>query len=491
MQGLNSKELISFVAAFLVVAALIPLLCRLAFTTGFVDMPEGRKRHDNAVPPVGGLAIFPVFMIMLYYSGAGSVSPWIYIALTILLVVGVLDDVSSLAAWFKFIIQIGVAFLIVVPGGVRVYDLGDLLGFGPLWISWVSIPFTIIATVLVINAINLIDGLDGLAGGLGFIIAIWLAVCCYLAGQPDRLVTVLILAGALLGFLAYNIRHPFRQRATAFLGNSGSQCLGLALAWLLIEFSQVGDGGAVIEPITVAWLLALPIYDTCGQFARRVSLGRHPFDPDRHHFHHHFLYAGLTDAQATAAILTIVFATGLIGVGGMWLGIPESVLTYAWIVLLLLHIYMSMRPLRYLEVLLPLNGKSIDNVIGQLVLESGTINEAQLLEALEHQGKSGGKIGEILVEKGYISKPRLEYFLNLQVVRNATRHKINRSRRDMLLGEIMLADKVITSDQLEEALSRQRQNGGWIGQILIGLGYVSESGLKKSLDRQSSVRTGG
>lgn len=175
----------------------------------------------------------------------------------------------------------------------------------------------------------------------------------------------------------------------------------------------------------------------------------------------------------------------------MLLDVPEGVLTYLWIVFLLLHIYMSMRPLRYLEILLPLNGKSVDNVIGQLILESGVINESQLLEVLEHQGKFGGRIGELLVEKGYISKPRLEYFLNLQVVRNATKRKLNRSRRDMLLGEIMLADKVITNDQLEEALSCQRLNGGWIGQILIGLGYVTESGLKECLDRQSSVRTGG
>jgi len=429
-------------------------------------------------------------MVMLYFSGVGPVSPWIYVALTILLVVGVLDDAHSLAAGIKFVVQIGVAFLIVVPGEVRVYDLGDLFGFGSLGIGWLSIPFTITAVVLVINSINLIDGLDGLAGGLGFIIAFWLAVCCYLSGQSNSLITILILAGALLGFLAYNMRHTFHQRATVFLGNSGSQSLGLVLAWFLIESSQAGEG-AVVEPITVAWLLALPIYDTCGQFARRVSLGRHPFAPDRHHFHHHFLYAGLTDARATAVIFMIVFVTGLIGVGGIWLDIPESVLACVWAILLLLHVYMSMRPLRYLEILLPLNGKSVDNVIGQLVLESSAINEVQLLEALDHQGKLGGKIGEILVEKGYISKSRLEYFLNLQVVRNAAKHKMNRSKRDMLLGEIMLADNVITSSQLEEALNRQRDNGGWIGQILINMGYVTESSLKKYLDRQNSAKTKG
>jgi hypothetical protein len=295
------------------------------------------------------------------------------------------------------------------------------------------------------------------------------------------------MAGALAGFLVYNLRHKFRRRASVFLGNSGSLGLGFTLAWLTIGLSQ-GEG-AVIRPISVAWLLALPIYDICGQFARRISLGRHPFDPDRHHFHHHFLYAGLSDGQATAVILSVSFLMGLIGVGGIWIGLPEYFLTYIWILFLLMHIYLSMRPLRYLELLLPFRGKSIDNIIGQLILESGAIKEAQLLEVLEYQGKYGGKIGELLVEKEYISQPELDFFLNLQIVRNANAHVADANRRrEFLLGEIMLASRLITNAQLKEALAYQEKKGGWLGQALLNMGYISEPALKQCLDTQYSIR---
>ena len=473
--------------AFLAVIAAIPLLCGLASKTGFIDRPGGRKRHERAIPPVGGLAIFPIFIVLVFLSGNGAKEIWFILALILLLIMGVIDDGYSLPAWLKLAVQFVAAFLLVVPGGLRINELGDLFGAGFLWTGWMAIPFTIISIVLMVNAVNLIDGLDGLAGGLGLIIVAWLGICSAVSGNAEGQTLNVIMAGALAGFLVYNLRHKFRRRASVFLGNSGSLGLGFTLAWLTIGLSQ-GEG-AVIRPISVAWLLALPIYDICGQFARRISLGRHPFDPDRHHFHHHFLYAGLSDGQATAVILSVSFLMGLIGVGGIWIGLPEYFLTYIWILFLLMHIYLSMRPLRYLELLLPFRGKSIDNIIGQLILESGAIKEAQLLEVLEYQGKYGGKIGELLVEKEYISQPELDFFLNLQIVRNANAHVADANRRrEFLLGEIMLASRLITNAQLKEALAYQEKKGGWLGQALLNMGYISEPALKQCLDTQYSIR---
>ncbi len=484
MFGVNE---LNGIISFLAVLAAIPLLCSLASRMGFFDQPGGRKRHDRAVPPIGGLAVFPVFIIMVLLTGAISSETWFFAALILVLITGVADDAYSLPAYVKLAVQFIAAFLLVSPGALRIDELGDLFGSGELWTGWMSVPFSIISIVLMINAINLIDGLDGLAGGLGLIIIVWLGLCSFVSGNSEGVNVTVILAGSLAGFLVYNLRHRFRQRASVFLGNSGSLALGLTLSWLTIGLSQGND--AVIPPISVAWLLALPIYDICGQFARRISLGRHPFDPDRHHFHHHLLYAGLSDAQATAAILGISFLMGLVGVGGIWIGLPEYYLTYIWIILLLMHVYLSMRPLRYLELLLPFRGKSIDNIIGQLIFESGAIKEAQLLEALEYQGKYGGKTGEILIEKGYISEPELNFFLNLQVVRNANEHVVDANRKkEILLGEIMLASKLITNDQLREALSYQSRKGGWIGQVLLDMDYITDTGLKQCLDTQNSIR---
>ncbi|MCB9989659.1 MAG: undecaprenyl/decaprenyl-phosphate alpha-N-acetylglucosaminyl 1-phosphate transferase [Rhodospirillales bacterium] len=332
--------------AFILVVVIMPLAMRMAKVTGFIDVPGGRKKHEQPVPPVGGLVLFPVFVIMA--ALAGSAFPGfsaLCMAIVILLATGALDDRFGVPAWTKFMVQFVAAFLIVVPGQASVAGLGNMFGFGEVWLGFMTVPFAIIATVLLINAVNLMDGLDGLAGGKGLIVMFWLAVGCVLSGETGFLAPILVLMGCLSGFLVYNLRHPFRKRASVFLGDAGSLALGAALAWFSIHLARFGHG-EIIEPIAVAWVLALPIFDTCAQFARRMGEGRHPFDADHHHFHHHFINEGVEMAHSTAVILILAFITGLIGVLGTRLGVPLPFLTYTWIVLLFVHMFLSRQPHR-------------------------------------------------------------------------------------------------------------------------------------------------
>src|SRR5690606_15367016 len=101
--------------------------------------------------------------------------------------------------------------------------------------------------------------------------------------------------GALAGFLVYNLRTPLRKQAAVFMGDAGSMALGLVVAWFAMSLAQ--EPHVVFAPISVAWILALPIIDICAQFNRRVREGRHPFSPDRGHFHHHFRHAGISSGQ--------------------------------------------------------------------------------------------------------------------------------------------------------------------------------------------------
>ena len=344
------------VITFLAVLALIPVARWLAVRCGFVDEPGGRKKHEGAVPPIGGLVVFPVFMLMLLFLGVSTqpATLWFFAALSLLLVTGALDDRFHVPPRIKFIMQWLAAFIIVVPGQIYVVDLGNLLGFGDIAFGkWSAYIFAIVATVLLINAINLMDGLDGLAGGFGAIFFVLMALCYALSTIYAASIVCLAFAGAIGGFLVFNMRHRWRRKASVFLGDSGSLALGLSLAYFSIESAQWGLGGQidmghrVTTPVTIAWILALPIYDTCGQFARRVREGRHPFDPDDNHFHHHFIHAGFSVGQATAIILMLVTCGGLIGIGGVLVGVPDYVLGWLWTVLLFAHIYMSMRPDRF------------------------------------------------------------------------------------------------------------------------------------------------
>lgn len=348
-----------FLISFAAVALIMPLARMAALRLDFVDRPGGRKKHQDPVPPIGGLIIFPVFIAVAAYAGVNwDTYGYFFLALALLLLIGALDDRGGIPPWIKFSVQWIAAILIVVPGQAQIGSLGNLFGSGWFGLGFMAIPFSVIATVLLINAVNLMDGLDGLAGGKGFIVMFWFAVACYTAPAMLAVVPVMIMMGALGGFLIYNMRHPLRQRASVFLGDSGSMALGLSLAWFAINLAKGFE--TIVAPISVAWLLALPIFDTCGQFARRVSQGRHPFDADHDHFHHHFIYAGFPVGQATLIILSISFLTGLIGIGGIWMGLPEAALTYPWIALLFTHIYMSMRPHRFRRLVARLRKGSVN-----------------------------------------------------------------------------------------------------------------------------------
>lgn len=328
---------------FFAVLALIPVLRGKALRCNFVDAPGGRKQHDEPVPPIGGLIVFSVFMIATLAAGFMLSHYWpLFTALLLILIMGAWDDAFTIRPWVKFLVQFVAAFLIVIPGGAMITTFGDMLGFGEIHLGFMAIPFSVFCTVLLINSINLIDGLDGLAAGKSFVILLWLLMACLAAHAWNHALILLLLMAALWGFLVYNMRHPFRDKACVFLGDAGSMGLGLVLAWFCIRLAQPPI--EILKPVAVAWIIALPVIDACGQFIRRMLAGRHPFSPDRGHFHHHFIEAGIPVRYATAAILALGFIFGLIGYGGIRLGVPEYILFAGWLALWAVHMFISLKP---------------------------------------------------------------------------------------------------------------------------------------------------
>ncbi len=321
----------------------VPYARRFALAFGFVDKPGGRKMHEEAVPPVGGLIIFSIFIVMSLLSGQDVTLNWaFYLSLVLLLVTGYVDDRYYVPASLKFLIHFTAAILIVVPGGAELRSLGNIFSTGNFGLGWAAPVFSVACVVYLINAMNMMDGLDGLAAGKSFIVLLWLMGASFFSGAMPEFLPMAVLAAALLGFLYYNMRHPFRKKACIFLGDAGSMALGLTLAWFCIKLAQ-GDN-RVIEPISVAWILALPIVDAFGLFAMRISEKRHPFSADRRHFHHHFINAGYSDAQATTMILGIGAFFGAVGMFSLAAGVPEYIMTSLWISLWVGHTAMTMKP---------------------------------------------------------------------------------------------------------------------------------------------------
>lgn len=344
------SSLLAAIIAFVLVAVFMPLAIRLAVRSGFVDAPGGRKVHDIPVPPIGGLVVFPVFILVFVLSGFGAHGHWPLIeGLVLLMAVGVADDFRPIQPWIKFGAQIVAACVVVIPGGAQVHTLGNLFGFGGIWLDLFTVPFSIIAMVLFINGMNLIDGLDGLAGGIGFLSFFWFLLACLIKPDAALLPGPAMAAAAMAGFLIYNLRTPWRRKASVFLGDCGSLCLGLLMGWYAIKIAEFP--GPTMLPISVAWIIGLPVFDECAQFYRRVREGKHPFTADRGHLHHHFLDAGFTPGQASRFILSIVFLMSAIGYLGILCGVPQYVLAYVWIAMLFSHMALSYKPERYVRIL--------------------------------------------------------------------------------------------------------------------------------------------
>ncbi|MBX2834689.1 MAG: undecaprenyl/decaprenyl-phosphate alpha-N-acetylglucosaminyl 1-phosphate transferase [Micavibrio sp.] len=307
---------------------------------GLVDAPDSRKHHVGTIPLIGGLCIFSAFTICMFMAGYDWLTYWpLYSAVALLLLTGAADDTVHLHPFLKFGMQFIAAGLLVICQGTQILSLGNLFGMGEIWMDFMVLPFSLISLVLLINAINLMDGLDGLASGICFVMCGWMYYAASVYGSPLSL-AILLLMAALVGFKIYNMRSPLRARAAAFLGDAGSMTLGLMVGWFAIKLAPNG-GPVALEPIAVAWVLAVPVWDECAQFYRRVCEGKHPFWPDRGHLHHNFLRAGFNDGQAVLIILVLVFITGGIGVIGVKVGVPLPVLTILWIVGILSHMALA------------------------------------------------------------------------------------------------------------------------------------------------------
>ena len=323
---------------FLLTAGLIALLVRPAHAWGWVDEPGSRKHHSHPVPLVGGVVMCFAFCLGILLLPVKPVDWAVLLTSMILLTcVGLYDDLHSSRPATRFLFQ-GIAVLLMAMGShVVLGNLGDLFGLGQVALGGWAVLFTLFGVIGVINAFKMIDGVDGLAGGTGLVVTGWLLVLCLSAPvwQAGDIGALLVLAMAISGFLVFNLRHPWRVRASVFMGDAGSTMIGFVLSWLLIHLSQ-GEQ-AVMAPITAVWILALPLLDTLAVMARRVRAGLSPFAADRQHLHHLLLARGLADGWVSAILLTLTIVTGGLGVAADRLGWPHSLGFYAFIGAFLLY----------------------------------------------------------------------------------------------------------------------------------------------------------
>lgn len=311
---------LAFIFSSLCILLFRPLCIRL----NHVDKPGGRKRHSVATPLSGGLAIATSVVLLGFGLIPSPAFAGFALGICVLLVLGALDDRKHVVAVVRLTLQTAaVAIGMCLLGDVQLHSIGNLLGTGDIALGSWSVLFTIFAAVGVINAVNMIDGIDGLAGG--FAVLLVAVILSLVAGTSAvNSVMLCLVIGSVLGFLAFNLRTPWRRQAKIFLGDAGSLVLGYVLVWFAIEASQGPQ--AVFEPITAVWLFGLPLCDTVYLMGSRLLRKKSPLAADRYHFHHLLMRHGLTPGWALYAWLLVAGLFMAIGVAGSRWQIPEYVM---------------------------------------------------------------------------------------------------------------------------------------------------------------------
>ena len=217
--------LLSLLVALIVSFLMTPVVKTFAYKVGAIDVPkDNRRMHKKPIPRLGGLAIFMGFMVaILLFGQITKQMQGILLGAVIIVVLGVVDDITPLPAKLKFVVQI-IAALIPVSHGVVIQALSNpnLFSDSAYWVLGpLGIPITVLWIVAITNSVNLIDGLDGLANGVSAISATTMLVIALLVSESQVAITMAALVGACVGFMPYNM-----NPAKMFMGDTGATFLG-------------------------------------------------------------------------------------------------------------------------------------------------------------------------------------------------------------------------------------------------------------------------
>jgi UDP-GlcNAc:undecaprenyl-phosphate GlcNAc-1-phosphate transferase len=290
-----------YAAALAISLALTPICRSLAHRFGFVAAPKEDRWHKRPTALFGGVAIALTTSTLGIIMGPDA-RVWQLIACGLVIsAFGLVDDVMSLKASTKLVVQISVASALVFFG-LRLEWTDSLLGDSMLTLFWI---------VGITNGLNLLDNMDGLCGGITLIAGAFLLAGMYNGtGVIPAAVYLAILLGATTGFFIFNL-HP----ASIFMGDAGSLFLGLNLAALTLIGKQAGTGTSGVLSVVAGpvLLLLIPIFDTTLVTVMRLMSGRRPSQGGRDHSSHRLVALGLPEPTAVAVLWSLALFSGGLG----------------------------------------------------------------------------------------------------------------------------------------------------------------------------------
>jgi UDP-GlcNAc:undecaprenyl-phosphate GlcNAc-1-phosphate transferase len=336
MQSIILRHVFAGVFSFLIGIYLVPIVIKAALKLEFVDAPDGRLKHQKApVAYLGGVAIYiPLIATLGLCYPFDNFLLWLILGTTMLLFVGLIDDLKVLKPRQKFFGQF-LAALCFLKGefSLKTQFLSSFLHIGAS-LFWL---------LTVINAFNLVDVMDGLCAVLAICAAFSFFIFALL--QKAYAVSLLLMAfmGSVAAFLWYN-----RPPARIYLGDAGSMFIGgflaavpLLLSWEPALFPTPGQHVFFIDwllPFLAvffipALVLAVPLLEVSGLFIVRTKLGIPFYNGSPHHFSIYLQRRGYSKVQVLlfAAVVALAIAT-------LPLMLVFGIIPWGWIIQLLLAV---------------------------------------------------------------------------------------------------------------------------------------------------------
>jgi UDP-GlcNAc:undecaprenyl-phosphate GlcNAc-1-phosphate transferase len=301
---------VGFAVAFFAV----PLVRTYALWRGVLDQPAARKVHRVATPLLGGAGVYLAFAVTVLANFNFSLQlKGVALGASVVVALGILDDVNELPAWLKLGGQVAAA-AVALTYGVALDTLPSWLP-GAVWLNGL---LTVLWFLTVTNAIQFLDGMDGLAAGLGVIAGVFFSITALQSDQRYLMFLAAALVGACLGFLPYNF---CPGGARIFLGDSGASFIGFTLAGLAV-MGEWADNDPLLALLTPTLILGVPLFDIAFISIGRVLTGKvHSLHEwlaytGKDHIHHRFEALGLTKSQS---VLLIYFVSATLGLSALQL----------------------------------------------------------------------------------------------------------------------------------------------------------------------------
>jgi UDP-GlcNAc:undecaprenyl-phosphate GlcNAc-1-phosphate transferase len=284
----------------------------LAIRLGAMDVPNmARKTQAEPVPYLGGvsiaLGVSIVTFAALFFSdendliierGLTAIIPALLLG-----AIGLMDDLRSLPAWPRLVVQtvIGtlIAFVLVQTGTLGIAFNNDVI----------NTLVTIFWIVGICNSINFFDNMDGAASGAVAIAALGVFFIAFDRGQVLLSALTIVTAGATIGFLMWN-----KSPAKIYMGDAGALFLGVIISVATIRLNPgiTPTWQSLMIPIM---LLAVPLLDTCVAVFSRIARGLSPLTGGKDHLSHRLVRAGLSRRVAAVSLWSASGMCALMAVG--------------------------------------------------------------------------------------------------------------------------------------------------------------------------------